>query len=115
MATNGAATSASASASTGAPARKDPILDLGKYIDQPVHVKFHGGREVRGLLKGYDQLVNLVLDDCVEFLRDPADAASVTEQTRNVGLVVCRGTSVMLISPVDGTEEIANPFLQQEE
>lgn len=111
MAANGAATSASASTGT-AGGRKDPILDLGKYIDQPVHVKFHGGREVRGLLKGYDQLVNLVLDDCVEFL---ADAASGTEQTRTVGLVVCRGTSVMLISPVDGTEEIANPFLQQDE
>lgn len=115
MAANGTAPAPAAAGTGAAPGRKDPILDLGKYIDQPVRVKFHGGREVHGLLKGYDQLVNLVLDDCVEFLRDPTDASSVTEQTRAVGLVVCRGTSVMLISPVDGTEEIANPFLQQEE
>lgn len=25
---------------------------------------------------------------------------------------VCRGTAVMLVAPTDGTEEIANPFLQ---
>uniref|UniRef100_K3WSH5 Sm domain-containing protein n=1 Tax=Globisporangium ultimum (strain ATCC 200006 / CBS 805.95 / DAOM BR144) TaxID=431595 RepID=K3WSH5_GLOUD len=110
MAANGTSSSGGSSAP-----RKDPILDLGKYIDQPVRVKFHGGREVHGFLKGYDQLVNLVLDDCVEFLRDPNDEYRLTEETRNVGLVVCRGTSVMLISPVDGTEEIPNPFLQQEE
>lgn len=107
MAANGASTGG------GAP-RKDPILDLGKYIDQAVRVQFQGGREVRGLLKGYDQLVNLVLDECVELLRDPSDEYRVTDETRQIGLVVCRGTSVMLISPVDGTEEIANPFLQEE-
>jgi hypothetical protein len=26
-------------------------------------------------------------------------------------LQVCRGTAVMLVSPTDGTDEIANPFL----
>ncbi|TMW69220.1 hypothetical protein Poli38472_001376 [Pythium oligandrum] len=108
MATNG-------SSGGNAPARRDQILDLAKYIDQPVRVKFFGGREVHGFLKGYDQLVNLVLDDCVEYLRDPSDASRVTDETRKVGLVVCRGTSVTLISPVDGTEEIPNPFLPQEE
>lgn len=25
---------------------------------------------------------------------------------------VCRGTAVMLVSPTDGTDEIANPFVQ---
>lgn len=95
--------------------KKDPILDLAKYIDQPVRVKFQGGREVNGLLKGYDQLVNLVLDDCIEFLQDADDSYKLTEETRKIGLVVCRGTSVMLISPVDGSMEIANPFIQAEE
>ncbi|EGZ13207.1 hypothetical protein PHYSODRAFT_334991 [Phytophthora sojae] len=103
-----------ANGASGGGSRKDPILDLAKYIDQEVRVKFHGGREVTGTLKGYDQLVNLVLDDCVEFLRDPNDEYRITDDTRKVGLVVCRGTSVMLVSPVDGTAEIPNPFLQQE-
>ena len=94
--------------------KKDPILDLSKYVDQSVRVKFQGGREVIGTLKGYDQLVNLVLDDCTENLRDPNDDYKLSEETRKVGLVVARGTSVMLISPVDGSMEIANPFVQEE-
>jgi len=35
--------------------------------------------------------------------------------SRKLGSTVCRGTNVMLISPEDGFEEIANPFLAQEE
>lgn len=94
--------------------KKDPILDLAKYLDQSVRVKFQGGREVSGILKGYDQLVNIVLDECIEYVRDSQDNYKLTEETRTIGLVVCRGTSVMLISPVDGTQEIANPFIQAE-
>lgn len=40
----------------------------------------------------------------------------MTDETRTLGLIVCRGTAVMLVSPEDGTEEIANPFnVTQEE
>ena len=51
--------------------RKETALDLGKLIDKGVIVKLMGGREVHGVLKGYDQLLNLVLDEGVEYLRDP--------------------------------------------
>lgn len=37
------------------------------------------------------------------------------ETTRSLGLTVARGPLLVLISPVDGSEEIANPFLPQEE
>ncbi|OQS01760.1 U6 snRNA-associated Sm-like protein [Achlya hypogyna] len=88
--------------------KRDPILDLAKFIDESVRIKFAGGREVTGVLKGYDQLVNLVLDEAVEYFETPGE-------TRQLGLLVCRGTSVMLISPVDGTQELySNPFLPQE-
>lgn len=106
-------------------------MDLSKLTDKKVVVKFTGGREgeycavlhnpsivhhihvdaVMGSLKGYDPLVNLVLDDAVEYLRDPEDPYRLTGQTRKLGLVVCRGSAVMLISPADGKEEIVNPFL----
>lgn len=39
----------------------------------------------------------------------------MTDETRTLGLVVCRGTSVTLVAPTAGTEEIANPFIQPEE
>ena len=53
--------------------RKESILDLSKYLEKTIRVKFAGGREAAGVLKGYDPLLNLVLDNTVEFLRDPDD------------------------------------------
>ena len=32
-------------------------------------MKLQGGREVHGVLKGFDPLVNVVLDECIEFIR----------------------------------------------
>ena len=93
-------------------------------------------RTVSGILKGFDQLINLVLDESKETVRgtsrsfslspsthppthlpttDPMDPYRLTEETRDLGLVICRGTQVSLISPVEGTEEIANPFIQGED
>ncbi|KAL3468149.1 hypothetical protein BJX64DRAFT_246944 [Aspergillus heterothallicus] len=91
--------------------KKENILDLSKYMDKEVKVKFNGGREVSGILKGYDQLMNLVLDDVKESMRDDEG----NENTRSLGLIVARGTLIVLISPADGSEQIANPFVQAEE
>jgi small nuclear ribonucleoprotein (snRNP)-like protein len=86
---------------------------------------------VTGTLKGYDALMNLVLDDVEEVMRGmlytphfglPIGATNSVvsptddegkEATRSLGLVVVRGTLLVVISPVDGSEEIENPFLQQ--
>ncbi|KAF2148429.1 U6 snRNA-associated Sm-like protein LSm7 [Myriangium duriaei CBS 260.36] len=91
--------------------KKENILDLNKYMDKEINVKFNGGREVVGTLKGYDQLMNLVLDGVKEITRDDEGNMS----TRPLGLLVARGTMLVVISPVDGSEEIANPFLQEDE
>ena len=62
------------------------------------------------MLKGYDPLLNIVLDDCIEYLRDPDDPYKLTMDTRPLGLVVCRGTAVTLICPMDGMESILEDF-----
>ena len=49
--------------------KKENILDLSKYRDKPIKVKFNGGREMEGILKGWDQLMNLVLDEGKEILQ----------------------------------------------
>lgn len=94
--------------------RKESILDLTKYLDKCIRVKFAGGREAAGILKGFDPLLNLVLDDTTEYLRDSEDQYKLSDETRPLGLVVCRGTSVVLICPVDGMEAIPNPFVTQD-
>ncbi|KAI1609172.1 hypothetical protein EDD37DRAFT_141930 [Exophiala viscosa] len=91
--------------------KKENILDLAKYVNKQVNVKFNGGREVIGTLKGYDGLMNLVLDDVKETMRDDEG----NETTRSLGLIVARGTLLVLISPLDGSEEIENPFQQPAE
>jgi len=88
--------------------RREAILDLSKYVNERIRVKFTGGREVTGILKGYDQLLNLVLDEVEEELQEPQP------HTRSLGLVVLRGPTITLLSPVDGSEEIANPFAAAE-
>ncbi|KAF8515727.1 U6 snRNA-associated Sm-like protein LSm7 [Hysterangium stoloniferum] len=100
---------------TGGPAqptldkpRREAILDLSKYVNEKIRVKFTGGREVTGILKGYDQLLNLVLDEVEEEIAEPEP------HRRTLGLVVLRGPTITLLSPVDGSEEIENPFLAAE-
>jgi len=88
--------------------KREAILDLSKYVNERIRVKFTGGREVTGILKGYDQLLNLVLDEVEEEFQEPEP------YKRTLGLVVLRGPTITLLSPVDGSEEIANPFVSQE-
>lgn len=83
-------------------------------MEKPIRVKFAGGREAAGVLKGYDPLLNLVLDSTVEYLRDTEETYKLADNTRSLGLVVCRGTSVVLICPQDGMESIQNPFVAQD-
>ena len=80
-----------------------------------------------GVLKGFDQLLNLVMDECVETIKSRdvrAQAAARVrawvefeeqEVTRDLGLIVCRGPTVLLIAPADGSEEIENPFVSPDE
>ncbi|XP_028206375.1 U6 snRNA-associated Sm-like protein LSm7 [Glycine soja] len=68
--------------------RKEMVLDLAKFGDKGVQVKLTSGRQVTGTLKGYDQLLNLILDEVVDFLKDPDDPLKTTDQTRNLGLIV---------------------------
>lgn len=44
------------------------------------------------------------------------DPASVPEpHIRSLGLAVLRGPTITVLNPVDGLEEIANPFLASEQ
>ena len=92
-------------------ARPEPVINLEKLMDKRLRVRFVGGREVVGTLKGFDGLVNVVLDDTTEELPAPAGApAGAAPPTRYLGLVVCRGPNVLVLGPDEGLREIANPF-----
>ena len=90
---------------------KELAIDLEQYRDKNVQVKLVGGRQVTGILKGFDQLLNLVLDNSIETIKKFDEP----ETFRSLGLLVCRGPSVLVISPSDGSSEIENPFVSHEE
>jgi U6 snRNA-associated Sm-like protein LSm7 len=91
------------------------ILDLNPHLGKSVRVTFQGGREVVGILRGFDPMVNIVIDDSVEFLRSDNDPYKASGKTRKLGRVVCRGNNVTMCAPEEGYESIANPFLGAEE
>lgn len=67
-----------------------------------------------GILKSFDGLQNIVLDEAMEYLRDPTDALTLTDTTRYLGLVVVRGTAISIVGPEDGFTAISNPFAEEE-
>ncbi|KRX42346.1 Protein sidekick -like protein [Trichinella murrelli] len=67
--------------------KKETVINLSNYIEKALRVKFQGGREITGILKGYDQLLNLVLDNTTEYLPDFVDGNLVN------------GSEVLLLGP----------------
>lgn len=53
-------------------------------------MKLKGGREIRGLLRGFDQHLNLILENAEE---------SREGQNRRFDYVLVRGDNVIFISP----------------
>lgn len=48
---------------------RDPIIQLQPFINQKLLINFLGGRVVEGVLKGFDHVNNLVINEAVEHLR----------------------------------------------
>jgi small nuclear ribonucleoprotein len=65
---------------------------LAESLGSLVLVKLKGNKEVRGLLKSYDQHMNLVLSDSEEIQSDGSG--------KKIGTIVIRGDNVILISPI---------------
>jgi len=64
---------------------------LEQNLGKIVLVRLKGGKSLRGRLKGFDQHLNLVLEET----EDTTNA----ESTRKLGLIIVRGDNVVLISP----------------
>ena len=66
--------------------------DLKKYMDKKLQIKLNANRVVIGTLRGFDQFMNLVVDNTVEVNGD--------EKT-DIGMVVLRGNSVVMIEALE--------------
>eukprot|EP01017_Pseudomicrothorax_dubius_P025129 TRINITY_DN2681_c0_g2_i4.p1 TRINITY_DN2681_c0_g2~~TRINITY_DN2681_c0_g2_i4.p1 ORF type:complete len:113 (+),score=27.80 TRINITY_DN2681_c0_g2_i4:65-403(+) len=96
-------------------AYKETVQKLQGLIGKSIEVKFLGGRTVAGVLQSLDNNLNLIIDECVEHIRDAADPYTLTKETRTLGFVIVRGSLIMSILNKDGMEEISNPFKVEED
>ncbi len=65
---------------------------LSKSLGSTVLVRLRGGKILRGVLQGYDQHMNLVLEQAEEISYD-------NSSQKRLGMIVIRGDNVMMISP----------------
>lgn len=66
--------------------------DLKPYMDKQLAFRLNGNRQVTGRLCGFDQFMNIVLDEC-QVQRDG--------RPHNIGMVVIRGNSVVQFECLD--------------
>ena len=67
-----------------------PMDVLDSSLDQVVLIKLRGGREFRGILRGYDIHMNLILDEAEEIEK---------ENPLSFETAIIRGDNVVFISP----------------
>ncbi|MFQ6080943.1 MAG: LSM domain-containing protein [Candidatus Bathyarchaeia archaeon] len=64
---------------------------LEESLGKVVLVRLKGGKSLRGKLRGFDQHLNLVLEDT----EDTTDI----EKVKRLGVIIVRGDNVIIISP----------------
>lgn len=74
--------------------KREQVFDLKKYSNKRVLIKFFGGIAVKGIFKGYDQIVNVVLED-------PEAVEGLGDVTLCRGPMVCRGPSIVTLELCD--------------
>ncbi len=67
---------------------------LEESLGKTVLVRLRGGRSIRGRLKGFDQHLNLVLEE--------TEDTSNMEKVRKLGTIIVRGDNVVIVSPPPG-------------
>nr|AFK45258.1 unknown [Medicago truncatula] len=66
--------------------------DLKKYMDKQLQIKLNANRMIVGTLRGFDQFMNLVVDNTVEVNGN---------EKNDIGMVVIRGNSVVTVEALE--------------
>ena len=49
--------------------QRESLIKLQSWVDKEIRVRFSGGRQITGVLRGYDNSNNMIVDDTVEYVR----------------------------------------------
>jgi len=67
--------------------------ELKKFMDKRINLRINGGRQVEGVLCGFDPFMNIVLDNSIEYTKQG--------HQKEIGMVVIRGNSVVMLEARD--------------
>jgi len=67
------------------------IQILEQSLGKTVLIRLRGGKSIRGMLRGFDQHLNLVLEK--------AEDVTDRDNAQELGLIIVRGDNVVMISP----------------
>ena len=62
-------------------------------MDKRINLRINGGRQVEGVLCGFDPFMNLVLDNSIEYTKQG--------HQKEIGMCVIRGNSVVMLEARD--------------
>jgi U6 snRNA-associated Sm-like protein LSm5 len=75
-----------------------PLELIDKAIGTPIWILMRGSKEIVGTLRGFDDYVNLVLDDAVEYTPDPDDKTKVIKTSLQTEILL-NGNQIAVLVP----------------
>ena len=75
-----------------------PLELIDKAIGSPIWILMRGQTELTGILRGFDDYVNLVLDDAVEYSPDPRDKSVIVKKELKAEILL-NGNHVAVMVP----------------
>lgn len=88
--------------------KRGPIIDLEPILNKEVNISIMSGRNVKGTLTGYDQLMNVVIENATITTPDSI-SSSGQEETHELKKVVVIGRLILCFEPLDGYQILPNP------
>lgn len=76
---------------------RDPIEELRKSLNKVILIKIKKNRLFRGLLKSFDQHLNLLIDDCIQIYETENEEGGLVEEREELGEILIRGDNVVFI------------------
>jgi U6 snRNA-associated Sm-like protein LSm5 len=75
-----------------------PLELIDKAIGSQIWILMRGSKEVVGTLRGFDDYVNLVLDNAVEYTPDPDDKEKFIKNTLDTEILL-NGNQIAILVP----------------
>jgi small nuclear ribonucleoprotein len=75
----------------------NPIEQLSKSLNKMILIKIKKNRLFRGVLKSFDQHLNLFLQECVQIYEIENEKGELIQKTEELGEIIIRGDNVVFL------------------